>query len=71
MTPSPTAAPLATDVREWENEGGAQEGKAASKTIDGKTIRETREYLAGPYRYTDFSHAVAERDRQSARQHRG
>jgi hypothetical protein len=33
---------------------------------DGITSRLVREYLVGPYRYTDLAQAIAERDRQRA-----
>lgn len=72
MKPAQPAAPLATgplttEVREWENEGGAQAGAPKGVRIDGITIVQTREYQVGPYRYSDFSLAVAERDRRRKR----
>ncbi|MBB3034952.1 hypothetical protein DL238_00400 [Alteriqipengyuania lutimaris] len=67
QTAAPLAATLATEVKEWENEGGAQAHAPKGARIDGITIVQTREYQVGSYRYTDFSLAVAERDRQRRR----
>jgi hypothetical protein len=64
MKHSPQAANLPTDLREWENEGGAQGRMERGVKIDGITIRQIREYVVGPYRYTDYASALAERTRQ-------
>ena len=49
---------------EWENEGGAQSGFAATTLPEGITMRMVPEYRVGPYRYDNLSLAIAERDRQ-------
>ncbi len=59
--PGETADKLA----EWDNEGGAQSA-FGNALPGGITTRLVREFMVGPYCYTDLQLAIAERDRQNA-----
>lgn len=55
----------------WTNEGGALDpansaDPYANALPEGISTRMVREYMVGPYRYTDLTQAIAERDRQRA-----
>lgn len=57
----------------WDNEGGALDADAAhaldpfaNALPQGITTRLVREYMVGPYCYSDLALAIAERDRQLA-----
>jgi len=63
MTRPPAKRSPAPSLSRWDNEGGAVD-PYANALPDGITTRTLREYVVGPYRYTDLKQAIAERDRQ-------
>jgi hypothetical protein len=55
----------------WDNEGGAPDTEAAqahdpyaNALLEGITMRLVREYMVGPYCYSDLTLAIAERNRR-------
>lgn len=54
----------AASIADWEDEGGALNAFGGALP-EGITTKLVREYMVGPYRYTDLSHAISERNRQA------
>ncbi|MBD2840889.1 hypothetical protein [Erythrobacter rubeus] len=63
MTQSNDNAPAKHTAVPDENGAGSHDAYG-NALPDGITCRIVREYIVGPYRYTDLSQAIAERDRQ-------
>lgn len=64
MTPSSDSSDEA--ARHPVPQGGEEDMQDAYRNAlpEGITTRLVREYMVGPYRYTELAQAIAERDRQ-------
>ena len=63
MTRSNDSGQAVQSPASQKSEEGAQDAYG-NALPDGITTRLVREYMVGPYRYTDLAQAIAERDRQ-------
>ena len=61
----PALEPPVLATESWEDEGGALIPPPQVPLPDGVTSKIVRQFVVGPYTYTDFSLALAEHDRRN------